>query len=563
MEENKKTTEEIKEQNPEEAVVSEETVVETASQKRNEILLISAIAAGVIIVAVMAFFLIKGFVKPTNKDNVLSGESTTSDVSTEEDLSSNVTEGNSGTNNSTQTGNSSSNSTQTGVSSGNSTQTGVSSNNSPTDNSPDNSQQTGTSNTPVSSGPQGSSNTNTETALSVTVTKFVAPNICIVGGSCPKGTQSLVITGDKVEQTTVVPYAGEKYDYFITQVKCTGSGDIKVMADSKESATRYVTYDNVTTNLMTKDEYRPVIGKNGFGHFYSALVGYSYSTANLDASFKSTARRNIQDIVNIAKDMGAEPIFLIIPSSAEIYPETLPEGYTKTTGESLYQAFYDIATSCGAKIIYPIDTMKNHKNDGVGYQLYQHTDSHWSTYGAYWGTYDLFTHIAKDFPAAKPRTLSEMGFYTKEFYAGDNLFNLGIELTKNNPTFKTNTTKMRELSTLYKLKTFENTLSGAYHSLLSPSLYLSEANSKARVTDNPQGDGLPNAVIMRDSFSKVSFDMVSDRFDKVYWQQFDNYTVPINDLAIADADYLIYMYSERNLLKLMLNNSAATILNLR
>lgn len=558
MEENKNITQE---QEIEENVVKEETVADADTKKRNKILLISTISAGVVVLALIVLLLIKGLPKimgadkPLNQGGteslVLSGESSTSDILNEESSWSGAQSGISGTNNSVGTNNS--------AGTNNSVGTGYPSNNTQ-----------GTQNTITSSSPQTQEpkNPNASATPTVTATHFVAPDICIVVGSCAKGTQSIVITGDKVQKTTVTPYAGEQMDYFITQLNCTGSGEIKVVAyekgkEASKQATRYIFYEGVTENLMTRDEYRPVIGKNGFGHFYSALVGYSCSTAKLPSDFKDTARNNISDIVNAAKRVNAEPIFLIIPSSAEIYPETLPDGYSKTTGESLYKAFYDIATDLGATVIYPIDTMKAHKNDGVGYQLYQHTDSHWSTYGAYWGIYDLFIHISKNFPAAKPRTLSEMGFYTEEFYAGDNMFNLRLDPTKNNPTFKTTTTGMKELSTLYSFGTFENTLRGAYHNLGSPSLYLSEANSKARMTQNPQGAGLPNAVIMRDSFSKVAFDMVSDRFNKVYWQTFDDYTIPVNDLAIADADYLIYMYSERNLLKLMFNNSGATILELK
>ena len=540
----------------EENVEREEVEVNSDTQKRNKILLITAISAGVVVLAIIVLLLIKGLPKIMGADKPLNQEPTESLVSNE-GITSDPQGWGSPTNNSVQEGTPSNNSQ--GSQNTDFSQTG---------NSSVNSQGSQNVSTPVSSQKQEPQKTNASATPTITATRFVAPNICIVVGSCAKGTDSIVITGDKVQQTTVVPYAGEQKDYFVTQVQCTGSGEIKAVAQKEgkepsQPATRYVFYESVTENLMTKDEYRPVIGKNGFGHFYSALVGYSCSTAKLDASFKNVAKNNISNIINAAKSVNAEPIFLIVPSSAEIYPETLPDGYSKTTGESLYKAFYDIATDLGATVIYPIDTMKAHKNDGVGYQLYQHTDSHWSTYGAYWGTYDLFTHISKKFPAAKPRTLSEMDFYTEEFYAGDNMFNLRLDPTKNNPTFKTTATGMKELSTLYSFSTFENTLRGAYHNLGTPSLYLSEANSKARVTDNPQGEGLPSAVIMRDSFSKVAFDMVSDRFDKVYWQTFDNYTLPTSDLSIANADYLIYMYSERNLLKIMLNNKEATILNLR
>ncbi len=516
--------------------------METKEKKtidRNKILLISAIAAGVLIVATVILLLVKGLPKMVNNDNVSSEESTQSLTSSEMN----------------ETNSSFKPSTSSKVAN-----TGVSSNVSkPVNNSvkePASSQE----NT------QQEANTIASTEPTITTTKMVGPDICIVVGSCAKGTEKVVITGDNVEKTTVIPYAGGLYDYFITQVKCKDEGYVNAVAYEKgkspsEAAMQYIFYEKLDENLMTRDEYRPVIGKNGFGHFYSALVGYSQSTEKLDSSFKTVAKSNIMNIVNAAKNVGAEPIFFIIPSSAEIYPETLPSGYTKTKGESLYKAFYDIATSCGAKVIYPIDTMKKHKNDKEGYQLYQHTDSHWSTYGAYWGTYDLFTYISKKFPNAKPRTLSQMDFYTREFFAGDNLFNLGLDSSTNNLTFKTNTSQMRELTTLYNFSIFSDTLRATYHNYSA--LYLSESATPAKVTVNPKGNGLPTAVIMRDSFSKVAFDIVSDRFNKIYWQECNTYNLPLEDLERADPDYLICFYSERNLLKIMLNNKDATILNLQ
>lgn len=516
--------------------------METKEKKtidRNKILLISAIAAGVLIVATVILLLVKGLPKMVNNDNVSSEESTQSLTSSEMN----------------ETNSSFKPSTSSKVAN-----TGVSSNVSkPVNNS---------GKVPASSKEEESQVANTIASASPTVTfaKMVGPDICVVGGSCAKGTEKIVITGDNVEKTTVTPYAGGLYDYFITQVKCKGSGYVSAVAHEKDKSPsdevlEYVFYEELTTNLMTRDEYRPVIGKNGFGHFYSALVGYSQSTEKLDSSFKTVAKNNITDIVNAAKNVGAEPIFFIIPSSAEIYTETLPAGYTKTKGESLYKAFYDIATSCGAKVIYPIDTMKKAKTSKDGYQLYQHTDSHWSTYGAYWGTYDLFTYISKKFPNAKPRTVSQMDFYTRDLCAGDNLFNLGIESSKNNPTFKTNSTQMKELTTFYNFSMFSNTLRATYHNYSA--LYLSESSRPATVTENPQGKGLPNAVIMRDSFSKVAFDIVSDRFNKIYWQECNTYNLPLEDLERADSDYLIYFYSERNLLKIMFNDQSATILGLQ
>ena len=206
--------------------------------------------------------------------------------------------------------------------------------------------------------------------------------------------------------------------------------------------------------------------------------------------------------------------------------------------------------------------MKKHKNDGKGYQLYQYTDSHWSTYGAYWGTYDLFNYIAKAHPAAKPRTIKEMGFYTKELCGGDAVFNFpsGIGFDNNTASGITSKTKIKELTTLYKLKTSSNTLSAVYHSNVG--LYLTDANAGAITVYNNAPSGLPNAVIMRDSFGKVALDLVSDRFATACWGQSNNYNFP-SGWQNTNPDYVIHLYSERNLFKIMLANSNASIVGFK
>ena len=102
-----------------------------------------------------------------------------------------------------------------------------------------------------------------------------------------------------------------------------------------------------------------------------------------------------------------------------------------------------------------------------------------------------------------------------------------------------------------------NTLAQAYYQ--NSALCLNNANAAAQTFNNPNGEGLPTAVIMRDSFSKVSFDMINDRFKKIYWGEFNNYSIPYNNIYSGNPDYVIYFYSERNLLKIMLNSSSANL----
>ncbi len=409
----------------------------------------------------------------------------------------------------------------------------------------------------------------TGTKPTVTVASQVGNGVFIVAGYCSMNTEKIIISGQGLETVETVPFDGEDKRYFMTQVPSIFSTEIEVKAVEtgvKEPAftTARINHIQMKENYMYKGQYSPVIGLNGQTHYYSALLSYSLTTDKVTPTMSDIAYRNITEIVNTSKALGAKKtIFLVIPSSADVYPETVPSDFKKANGERLYERFSKIATDCGAEVIYPLDTMKAHTNDGKGFQIYQHTDSHWSTYGAYWGTYDLFNIIAKDFPQAKPRTVSQMGFYTTEMHGGDTLFSFPKEarFEEYYSDKTTRVTKIMELTTRYNLKMPTSTLNSVYTS--NKCLYLSEENSAAAKETNPNGEGLPTALIMRDSFGKVSYDMMNDRFSTVYWGEFNNYNMPLDLVGTDKLDYVIYLYSERNLLKIMLNDADVSMLNLK
>lgn len=412
----------------------------------------------------------------------------------------------------------------------------------------------------------GTANINLSQAPDVTVCTQVAPETYVIAGSCPKTTEYVIAKGNNITETKIVPFAGKTKSYFTSQIRFSGDGYIDICVKEKnkelsEPDEQYLFNDySITENYMTKGEYTPVFGKNSQMHFYSALLSYSLSSDVIEP-LRAEAESNISSIVARGNSLGAKTIFLIIPSSAEVYPETVPDGFNKTRkGTSIFEAFKSIAEKAGAEVIYPLETMSKHKNDGEGYQLYQHTDSHWSAYGAYWGTYDLFQKVSK------PRTVAEMGFYTAELCGGDAMFNIpkdkvsGFE--KSNASGLTSVTKIKELTTLYKLAMPTSTLKKVYHNNVG--LYLTNDNKDAATVHNPKGSGLPTALIMRDSFGKVAYDIFNDRFSTVCWGEFDNYNWPtaeLNKNGITNLNYVIYLYSERNLTKIMLNDSKANLLS--
>lgn len=395
----------------------------------------------------------------------------------------------------------------------------------------------------------------------------VSSDIYIVGGVCSKSTEYISIGGNSTKAMQIKTVSGKDNNYFISQVKITSSGSVEISAkESGKDLSEKISYPVFIApnraNSMTISDYSPIFCLDNRSHFYSSVLTYTKSDF-ISQDEKSYATHNISETVSNAKSVNAEVIYLVVPSSAAVYPETLPEEYKAASGETLYTAFKNIATSSRATVIYPLDVFKSHKNDGEGYKIYSHTDSHWTTYGAYFGVCELMKHIQVNFSAAAPRSIADMGFYTTELYGGDSLFSFGdgrgfenysqAKLTNG----ATSVTGINELTVLYSRKMPTDTLTQITRG--KRSAYLTEDNANAQTVSNPDGAGLPTAVVVRDSFGRTAYDMVNDRFSKVHWLDENDYT-SMNEIVLREKpNYLIYIVSERNLLKVMLNNQGVSL----
>lgn len=410
----------------------------------------------------------------------------------------------------------------------------------------------------------------TQTAgLEITICTPVATGINIVGGLCSRDCTAVEITGDGIDTKKIIPDYLTDSGYFIGQVKIDESCEISAKelyedGSSSEAVQASAVYTQMK-NLMTADEYAPVFGENSRMHFYSAILSYTLSDV-LNDSIRDRAHKNIAANISVLKEANpeAELIYLVIPSSAAVYPETVPAEYVKAEGKTVFEEFQEIATAEGATVLYPLDAFTQHKQDGLGYKIYNNTDSHWSTYGAYLGLCELMNHIAQKNPAAAPRTTEEMEFYTEALWGGDSLFSFGDNggfenYSKTASTGKTELTKISELTTLYKLKMPTNTLDRVYRN--GKSTYVNGTNSSSATITNPNGEGLPTALICRDSFACTAYDMVNDRFSTVYWQNSHSYGLQKDTLKRVKPDYVIYLISERNLLKVIFENDNISICN--
>ena len=95
------------------------------------------------------------------------------------------------------------------------------------------------------------------------------------------------------------------------------------------------------------------------------------------------------------------------------------------------------------------------------------------------------------------------------------------------------------------------------------SVYLTKDNANASVEDNSGNPDLPSAIIVRDSFARTAYDMINDRFSKVTWLAEGDYTSVVNQTYANNPNYVIYIVSERNLIKVMLGNKDVSLTSFR
>lgn len=410
---------------------------------------------------------------------------------------------------------------------------------------------------------------NLPAAPEITICAPVATGLCIVGGIGSADCKAIEVSGEGTETIKIIPDYLPESSYFIGQVPLSQTCEISVKeiyedGSASNAAVATAAYTQME-NKMLADEYMPVFVENSRMHFYSALLSYTLSDI-VTPSIQERAEKNIAANCKTLKEVNpdAELIYLVVPSSAAVYPESLPEAYQTPAENSVFDAFKKMAEAEGATVIYPLESFIEHKNDGLGYKIYHNTDSHWSTYGAYWGIAALMEHIAGKHPEAAPRTLEEMGFYTETLWGGDALFSFGDNggfenYSKTGSAGKPERTKISELTTLYTLKMPTNTLTSVYRG--GKSVYVNGTNSSSAIIKNQAGSNLPTAVICRDSFGCTAYDMVNDRFSTVHWQNSHSYKLEKETLRRANPDYVIYLVSERNLLKVMLENANISICN--
>lgn len=369
----------------------------------------------------------------------------------------------------------------------------------------------------------------------LTFTSHSGENTVVMGGKCVQDAKIHVRTSDNsIDKTFSTDYTDWCVEIEIP------SGITNLLLTQEEPGKGESEQILVTVqprpgfSLADQGVCQVAFGDKMQGHFFGQLEDWCGTNILSDNQVEGVQKR-IKSKVDYLAGRDCKLVYLIITNPMEIYPETAPERFVRSDKDiSRTEQFEKAARAAGATVIDAREILEEHRDDI--YKIYNKTDSHWTSYGAYWGYKILMDEIGKDYEAAKPLPIDgNFEFYNKESMSGDMMVHLLLQnsLLHENGTFVKWLTKAVSNPDVY--------VKGSVQLDFSP------VQDTQTVRNRLDPEGKPTAMIVRDSFSTNIYGYVNNSFSEVYWQNMWNYKFDKDYIENTNPDYYIYIVAERNI----------------
>lgn len=360
-----------------------------------------------------------------------------------------------------------------------------------------------------------------------------ASTICVTG-KCEEGAEIIVRGG-----VSDVSFSADKI-YFMGTVDVPDTGktvklQVSAIVDGKSES------EPATVNAMFMkqvkeirgDAFEVIVGADSQGHFVSALPDYEGTNLMQEGQINSLTERIKARVDWLADNTnGTELIYVVVPNSMTVYPETVPAKYKQFTGEGRSAQFIKAAEAAGATVLNVTDSLLSHKEDE--YKLFHKTDSHWTEYGSWVAYTDIMNYISQKWPDAKPRTAEEMGFYEKDVDGGDMPYYLTLDIKK-----------VRELA-VFSNPNIEMPMTTLKY-VSDHGLNMNHDTTPKYKDLKTNRSNLPSAYVMRDSYGIAMYDMLAERFNRTVYEGMWSYGFDTDKIKSLNVDYVIIIIAERNL----------------
>lgn len=371
---------------------------------------------------------------------------------------------------------------------------------------------------------------------------YTESDVFVVLGKCEQNATIKVTDGNSVITTK------SDHGYFSARVKNNSSTvDIKITASvpgkGESPATDYRVTRKAPNTSKGSNYWGMIPGDDYQFHMrdYNYLDDYlrtnSFSENNL-----SRIKTNINaKVANVRKyNPNAQIIYVVVPSGAAIYPETMPEYYTPRNNPSRLEQLYGVIEDSDAVLIDLKKVFTEHKNDDL--KLYWKTDTHWTDYGAFVAYTEMFNYIKQTFPDAAPRKMSEFDFVEDYYEWGDVAENLGL---RSSPL---QIIDFKEYNAL-RVPKFDmpSSISSIKRYVSDRRLTYNPATVQDAKLINTNRSNLPNLLVMCDSYVGQMYDILAERGNSTQYAGMWNFGISTRHLESLKPDFVIFLLVERNL----------------
>lgn len=351
----------------------------------------------------------------------------------------------------------------------------------------------------------------------------------VIMGNCGDGYRIFCKYDGKTESTM------SDHGYFSVRVESLKAKlDVELWAEKDGEVSNALLY-TARPKAVAANQWKIIAGKDYQFHLDYCLNDFLHNNLYSASQISSLASR----LETRQSQTSAELIYIVVPSPATVYPETMPEKYVQKQNGNISRLDQVMGAFEAAGITY-INVkalFEKHKNDE--YKLYWKTDSHWSEYGAFLVYTELFDYISKKYPEAKPHGFDEYEWLSDFYYGGDMSYYLEY-YGGNMPMKEYNVLRKPKYtlpSSIQRINRYVSDKQLTYDQNIMP-------NAHTITTNRPE---LPSAIVMRDSYSTQLFDILAGNLNKTVYRPMWSFTFNQNEVKSNNADYVIYILTERNL----------------
>ncbi len=357
-----------------------------------------------------------------------------------------------------------------------------------------------------------------------------APDRVIIYGSCESDS---VITSWGASGKKEVNKAGGKYFYVEHSVGSTEKITLTATAPGKlESKTVTTTISNAPGTGMS------VFGAKNSRMMMQATLNHLLGQVRAQQSDIDNTKQTligVRDLIRSYTGKNTKIIYMIAPNPCTVYYDEQRDYLQSAVKRQELTPAWQFVNAMQGVEGFIVPDLYTRFNQIKSEDIFFRTDTHWSELGAFYAYTEMMKYVKKDFPNAPAYSLNDFNVVYEDCAAGDMAGMIGATGMREDTPFLY--PKFSEVGAYYPARRAVEKNIGC-----APGLYPTYSSIK--------GSSLPTCYFMADSYGAYFLPFAGMSFGQMYGNATGamwNYTIDWDLLAEKKPDYILYVYTDRNI----------------